>query len=63
MQLILDIIEKVSQLTDLKNIKKSKTQFLIKKHLSEFIAFQKKAKNVFLNISKLIQTEIHKIAE
>ena len=63
MQLILDIIEKVSQLTDLKNVKKSKTQFLAEKCLSEFTVFQKKAKNVFLNISKLTQTEIHKIAK
>jgi len=63
MQLILDIIEKVLQLTDLKNVKKSKTQFLAKKYLSEFIASQKKVKNVFLNINELIQTEIHKITE
>ncbi len=53
MQLILDIIKKVSQLIDLKNVEKSKTQFLAKKYLSEFIAFQKKTKNVFLNMSEL----------
>ena len=38
MQLILDIIEKVSQLTDLKNVKKSKTQFLAEKYFLEIIA-------------------------
>ena len=63
MQLILDIIEQASQLTDLKNIKKSKTQFLAEKCLSEFIASQKKAKNVFLEDSKLIDKKIHKITE
>ncbi len=63
MQLILDIIEKALQLTDFKNIKKSKTQFLAEKCLSEFIASQKKTKNIFLNINKFIQTEICEIAE
>ena len=63
MQLILDIIEKVSQLTDLKNVKKSKTQFLAEKYFSEFTASQKKIKNIFLNISEFIQTEIYEITE
>ena len=61
MQLILDIIKKALQLTDLKNVKKSKTQFLAEKHLSEFIISQKKAKNIFLNTSEFIQIKIHKI--
>ena len=63
MQLILDIIEQVLQLTNLKNIKKSKTQFLAEKCLSEFITSQKKAKNVFLKDSELIDEKIYKIAE
>ena len=63
MQLILNIIEQVSQLTDLKNIKKSKTQFLTEKCLSEFMTFQKKAKNVFLEDSELINKKIYEIAE
>ena len=61
MQLILDIIEQVSQLTDLKNIKNSKTQFLAEKHLSELIASQKKVKNVFLKNNKVINEKIYKI--
>ena len=63
MQLILDIIKQVLQLTDLKNIKKSKTQFLAKKCLLEFMTSQKKAKNVFLKDSELTDEKIHEIAE
>ena len=62
MQLILDIIEAL-QLTDLKNIKKFKTQFLARKCFLEFIIFQKKVKNVFLENNKLINKKIHKITE
>ena len=63
MQLILDIIEKVSQLTDFKNVEKSKTQFLAEKCLSELTAAQKKTKNDFIAENELIQKKIHEIVE